>query len=217
MDEWHDSAAVDYSVDHYVSEGQHEVLIEYYDDTGDAEISMSCKGIVYRGHRSPAYRYSVVEMPPGWSGDFTDDVGIAEDGEGSGEKKKTKDYEIYISKPSKSVTANHPTVNTLAVLATHPERENLRSESVDMLLDSLGCHIVDVPEPTLWTMRVLIPALRQRLMPRFRETLPRKVRALRNRIERARNGGDDRALYETLKQLRALALFCEEHRIPLPS
>lgn len=41
LDEWHDSASVEYSVDHYINEGQHEVLVEYYDATGNAEIGLS--------------------------------------------------------------------------------------------------------------------------------------------------------------------------------
>lgn len=55
LDEWHDGAAVDYSVDHYVSEGQHEVLIEYYDATGDAEISVS---------------WSFTGLYPEWKGEY---------------------------------------------------------------------------------------------------------------------------------------------------
>jgi len=55
LDEWHDSAAVDYSADYYVSEGQHEVLIEYYDAMGDAEISVS---------------WSFTGLYPEWKGEY---------------------------------------------------------------------------------------------------------------------------------------------------
>ena len=41
VDEWHDTASVEYTADHYLAEGQHEVVLEYYDATGNAEISLS--------------------------------------------------------------------------------------------------------------------------------------------------------------------------------
>jgi len=55
LDEWHDGSPVEYEVGMFVSEGQHEVMVEYYEATANAEISLS---------------WSFLGRYPDWKGEY---------------------------------------------------------------------------------------------------------------------------------------------------
>lgn len=55
LDEWRDSAPVDYEVDSFLTEGQHEVMVEYYDATASARIGLS---------------WSYLGRYPDWKGEY---------------------------------------------------------------------------------------------------------------------------------------------------
>jgi hypothetical protein len=59
LDEWHDSAPVDYEVDSFLTEGQHEVMVEYYDGTASARIGLS---------------WSYLGRYPDWKGEYYSNV-----------------------------------------------------------------------------------------------------------------------------------------------